>query len=121
MEELSLKQQVINTHKVFDTEHLDLTGSAAPLPTNKPQGVPHRPLGHGDAQDHRGSVNGVVTTFIPTPVTGAKNSNDLSPVPFTMCGAYPVDTGQMQFNHAVPPVDFPDFDGSSPKLFPFFI
>jgi hypothetical protein len=111
VDELSMKQEEISAHKVFDAERPDLTGS-----TSTPLKETSRPLGHGSAQDHRGFGNGVVTTLIPTPVTGAKDSDTLSPVPFILGSPYQVDASQYPLNHAIPPVEFPDFDGSSPKL-----
>jgi hypothetical protein len=58
-------------YKVYDTEHIDLTGST----TRQLAGANHGLLGHGDDLHHRGTRNGVVTTYIPTPVTSAKPSS----------------------------------------------
>lgn len=111
-----MKQEDTGAHKVFDVEHIDLIGSASAHLNDSHHGEPTQPLGHGDAQYHRGSGNGVVTTFIPSPVTGEKDSHTFSPVPLVLSRPYHFDAGQIQFNHAVPPVEFPDFDGSSSKL-----
>jgi hypothetical protein len=103
---------------VFDVEHFDLTGSSKKPKVENSPGTETRPLGHGDAQQHWGHGHGVVTTLIPTPVTGAGNSNSLSLIPFALplSNADPIDMGQLHMNHVIPPVDFPNFDGSSPKL-----
>ena len=94
VEELMLKQEEVGARKVFHVEHLDLTCSASTPQKELPQGVPTRPLGHVCAHDHRGSGHGVVTTLHPTPVTGAKDSNNLSPVPFVLGSPYHVDASQ---------------------------
>jgi hypothetical protein len=58
----------------------------------------------------------MVTTVLLTPVIGAKDSDNLSPVPFVLGSLYHVDASQFQLNRAIPPVEFPNFDGISPKL-----
>lgn len=111
MEQISQKQEEMAAYKVFDVEHIDLTGSAAANPDGKSLGTNSRPLGHGDAQDHRGTGNGVVTTYVPTPVTGAGISNPIPPIPYAIPSSTPfaLDAAQFHLNHVIPPVDFPDF------------
>lgn len=94
VEKLTSKHEETRARKVFDVEHLNLTGSAAASSADKSHETPHRQLGHGDAHDHWGSGNGVVTTFIPTLVTGAGISNSLSLGPFVMGSPYSVDASQ---------------------------
>jgi hypothetical protein len=108
----------MNAHKVFDVEHLDFTESATANLGGKLFGTKSRSLGHGDAHDHWGTGNGVVTTLVPTLVISAGTSNPIPPISYALplSTPYPVDATQLQLNHVIPPVDFPDFDGSSPKL-----
>jgi hypothetical protein len=61
---------------------------------------------------HQGFGLGFLAPFVPTQVTGAKDSDTFSPIPIT----WPVDASQYHLNHAIPPVDFPNFDGTAPKL-----
>lgn len=74
--ELSVKQSQWKepNHKIYDTEEIDLTASSS----KHSAGTNHGPLGHGNALQHRGDGNGVVTTLIPTPVTCAKPSDPSS-------------------------------------------
>lgn len=118
VEQISQKQIQMSVGKVFDVEHFDLTGSSKKPKVENSPGTETGPLGHGDAQQHRGHGHGVVTTLVPTPVIGAGNSNSLSLIPFALplSNAYHVDVGQLHMNHVIPLVDLPDFDGSSPKL-----
>jgi hypothetical protein len=74
------------------------------------------PSVHGDETILRGLGNVVVTTLIPTPVTGARNTKTLTPVAFPLGHACSPEFAQYHLNHALPTVEFPDFDGSSPKL-----
>lgn len=93
---------------MYDTEHLDLTGSAAAHQAGSSQGANPRPRGHGDDLQHRGVGNGVVT--------GAGNSTPYTPLPFNQSCSVSRDDGRLNLSHALPPVDFTDFDGSTPKL-----
>lgn len=113
VEKLSLKQEELTNpaYKVFDTQHLNIPQSAAP-PFVKSTSRDAGPSDRGDEHGHRGLEHGVVTTFVPTPVTGAKHSATLSPVPFNIGSALLTDVGQLSVNHALPLVEFPDFDGT---------
>jgi hypothetical protein len=118
LEHLSLKhEELTNTaYKVFDERHLDLSGHAG---SHLDGGSGGNPIGLGarsDEHGHWGLGNGVVTTFVPSPVTGAKPSRNLSPVASTPGSSTVPTATPFQFNHAIPPVDFPEFDGSCPKL-----
>lgn len=71
--------------------------------------------GHGNEHQHRSVGAGVVTTLVPAPVTGANQFSNLSPVPFrgfdSSCFTQrsgPISAGSY--------VDFPQFDGSNPKI-----
>ncbi|CAD6339885.1 unnamed protein product [Miscanthus lutarioriparius] len=118
VDHLAVKQEEVtnSAYRVFDTEHLNVTGSATTDLPSKPCGVTSGPSGHGDETIHRGSGNGVVTTLIPTPVTGVRNTKTLTPVAFPLGHAYSPEFTQYHLNHALPTVEFPEFDGSSPKL-----
>jgi hypothetical protein len=117
VEQILQKQVDMNAHKVFDVEHLDFTESATTNPGGKLFETKSRSLGHGDAHDHRGTGNGVVTTLVSTPVTSAGTSNPIPPIPYALplSTPYPVDVAQLQLNHVIPLVDFPDFDGVHPN------
>jgi hypothetical protein len=67
VEELTLKQEEVGARKVFDVEHLDLTGSTSTPQKELPQGGPTRPLGHDSAHDHRGSGHGVLVIVRDVP------------------------------------------------------
>jgi len=118
VDHLAVKQEEVtnSAYRVFDTEHLNLTGSATTDLPGKPCGATSGPSGHGDETIHQGSGNGVVTTLIPTPVTGVRNTKTLTPVAFPLGHAYSPEFTQYHLNHALPTVEFPEFDGSSPKL-----
>jgi len=111
VDQITVKQESAASpaYKVYDTENLDLTGSTMVSPSTKPYGATSGPSGHGDENDHRGLGNGVVTTLVPTPVTGARTSQPLTPTTFP-------NMTQFYLNHALPPAEFPEFDGSCPKL-----
>jgi hypothetical protein len=47
-----LKQEEVNTRKVFAVEHLDLTGSTSTPQKELPQGEHTQPLGHDSDHDH---------------------------------------------------------------------
>jgi hypothetical protein len=111
------QEEVANpTYKVFDTQHLDLSESVAAHLAGKLFGATSGPSGHDKEHGHRGVGNGVVTTIILAPVTDARNSRTLSSVPFSLGGFCGSNAGQFQFNHTLPHVKFPEFDGSSVKL-----
>lgn len=58
------------------------------------------------------------TTPEPAPVTGAGKFSNLSPTPFTGFGsvAPSMISQASNFSHSVPPLDFPRFDGTNPKI-----
>lgn len=93
---------------MFNEQHLNLSGHVA---THLVGGSDSTPTGLdacGDEHGHLDLGNGVVTTFVPTPVTGVKPSLIFSPVAYTL--------GSSAVTAATPLVDFPEFDGSCPKL-----
>lgn len=57
-----------------------------------------------------------MTTIVPTLVTGVKPSSSVPPTTFSLDNSYARDEGRFNLNQALPQVDFPDFDGSTPKL-----
>lgn len=69
------------------------------------------PLGNGHEHHHRGLVNGVVTTLVPTLVTGTGYSNHLVTLPTNYL---PHETKSPP-SHNLPQVEFPEFDGIAPK------
>jgi hypothetical protein len=103
-------------YKVFDAQHLNLSGHAAAHLAGGSDNTPTGLDARGDEHGHRGLGNGVITTFVPTPVTGAKPSLNLSSVAYTPGSSTVTIATPFQFNHATPPVDFREFDGSCPKL-----
>lgn len=74
--------------------------------------------GHREAILHRGFGTGVVTTLVPTPVTGAnrfQSSSSYSPSGTdTMIPA--LQPRSCAYNYAMPQMEFPKFDGSNPKI-----
>jgi hypothetical protein len=118
VDQIAMKQESApsSAYKVYDTEQLDLTGSGMVSPFAKPYGAPSGPSGHSEEHDHRGLGNGVVTTLIPTLVIGARPTRTLTPVAFPLGHTYTPDMAQFYLNHALPPMEFPEFDGSCPKL-----
>ncbi|CAO2143691.1 unnamed protein product [Urochloa humidicola] len=76
------------------------------------------PNGRRDELGHRGRGAGVVTTLVPSPITGANKFSNLTPVPFQ--GYDNSDTvkanSSSSYNSALPQLEFPKFDGASPKL-----
>jgi hypothetical protein len=93
--------------KVPGSAHLDPSSSkAAP-----------GPIGHGIETHHRSNGSGVVytTTHKPPPVNGTKHGfchthSDFDFWHHASCGAC------SHMNPAMPQLDFPKFDGTSPKL-----
>jgi len=73
---------------------------------------------HGEDPQHRSVGAGVVTTLVPPPVTGARFSQNPTPVSFSgFSPAYtPAVSFRAAFGHVVPPLDFPKFDGTNPKI-----
>jgi hypothetical protein len=91
----SKQEEMVNpAYKVFDTQHLDFSESAAAHLAGKPIGVTSGPIGHNDEHNHQGVGNGVVTTYVPTLITGAKHPTHLSPVVFASSGFYASDAVQ---------------------------
>lgn len=75
--------------------------------------------GHRFAQHHRGRASGMVTTLIPTP---GKGKFEVTPVSMNSLGNFDSgggkfdgDPDERQYNHRVPKLDFPKFDGSDPQ------
>lgn len=115
---ITLKQEeVVNpAYMVFDVQHLSLPVSAVAHPVSKPIVTSSGSIDHGDEHSHRGVGNGVVTTIVPTLVIGTRPSATLSPMPFTIGSSILMDASQFLVSQALPLVEFPDFDGSSPKV-----
>ena len=115
VDRLALKTEEFTNpvYKVFDEEFLDFTKKpvVADLTTTS-SGAASGPNGHGAAHDHRGLGHGVVTTLKPTPVKGPKPHSKTPPVPFSLNR---VDE-MPNWNTLLPQLDFPHFDGSSPKI-----
>lgn len=67
---------------------------------------------------HRGSGTRVPNAPEPPPVKGTGKFANISPVPFSGFGsvAPSVYSQSSNYNHAVPPLEFPRFDGSNPKI-----
>jgi len=57
--------------RVYDVETIDLTKSVAHCQQVASSGDTQQPIGAGVETSNRGIGNGVVTTFVPTPVKGA--------------------------------------------------
>ncbi|CAD6220663.1 unnamed protein product [Miscanthus lutarioriparius] len=76
-----------------------------------------RSIDHGEEHTHRGVGFGVVytTTPEPAPVIGAPNSPNLPALQFGSMGCTPSGLA-LNWNSAIPPFEFPKFDGSDPKL-----
>jgi len=73
------------------------------------------PDGHRVDNHHRSAGARVVTTLVPTPVTGADRFSNFSPVPFRGFGS----VGSVPYScssSAIPQLEFPKFDGSYPKI-----
>lgn len=93
----------------FDTEYIDLTKPVAAHLAATSTEATSRLLGHGSAIDHQGTDNGVVTTIVPSPAKGAPK--------FPSVTAHSYDSqSNFHMNSAMPQLDFPKFDGMSPKL-----
>jgi hypothetical protein len=95
--------------RIFHGETFDLTKSATPHQPVASSEDPQLPIGIGVEMSNRGIGNGVVTTFMPTPVKGAPT------IPQT---SVPHADSQLYFdmNKAMPQFEFPKFDGKHPKL-----
>lgn len=92
--------------RTFEFDEIDLTKSAAAHLAASSTEATSWLLGHGDTTDHRGIGNRVVTTLVPAPVTGAQQPH----LPILDAPT------RLQLNQAIPPMDFPKFDGMNPKL-----
>jgi hypothetical protein len=92
--------------RVFEFEEVDLTKSAAAHLAASSAAATSGPLGHGNTPTHRGPGHGVVTTYVPTPVTGAQHPQ------LPLLDALT----RLQLNQAIPPMEFPKFDGMHPNL-----
>jgi hypothetical protein len=108
------------SYKVFQYEDLDFTKPATTPLVASPSGATSGQIGHGDDTHHWGTGHGVVTTLIPPPVKGMNKALDLTPVPYTMSGvATPPSNSvlpRVPLGANLPQISFPEFDGSSPKL-----
>ena len=107
-------------YKVFQHEDIDLTKPMVAHLTAPPTGAASGPNGHHDDFIHRGTGHGVVTTIVPTPFKGANNALNITPVPFTLGGIAHASSDSsvslMNMHAALPQLPFPEFDGSSPRL-----
>jgi hypothetical protein len=78
------------------------------------------PRDEGTSEDapSRDEGNGLVFTVAPTPVNGENTSNSLTAMQPFYFGypVFPTPTGQLPVNHVVPLMEFPEFDGTSPKV-----
>jgi len=76
------------------------------------------PDGHRDDNNHRSVGAGVVTTLVPPPVTGAKRFSSATPVPFMgfNSACHSMNSQLSSYGCAVPQIEFPNFDGSNPKI-----
>jgi hypothetical protein len=74
-------------------------------------------IDHDEEHAHRGAGFGVLytTTPEPAPVTGAPNSLILPALQFGSVGCTPSGLA-LNWNSAIPPFEFPKFDGNNPKL-----
>jgi len=115
VDRLCLKtEEFINpSYKCFDEEHLDLTKPAAAHLVAPSTEAASGPDGHRDAHDHRGTGRGVVTTFVPSPVTGAKQ---IAPISFSLIDAPESPSSNQSWSALLPQLSFPSFDGSNPKI-----
>ncbi|BAS79307.1 Os02g0566300 [Oryza sativa Japonica Group] len=68
--------------------------------------------GRQHPHEHRGRAPGVVTTVVPTSVKGTFSSP--APSLGILDWENDFDSGERRFNHRVPKLDFPKFDGSDP-------
>lgn len=68
--------------------------------------------GRQHPNEHRGRAPGVVTTVVPTSVKGTFSSP--APSLGILDWENDFDSGERRFNHRVPKLDFPKFDGSDP-------
>jgi hypothetical protein len=94
---------------IFHGEPSDLTKSTTTHQSVASSEDPQLPMGAGVDMSNRGNGNGVVTTFVPTPVKGAHTFPQTS-VPHADSQLY------FDMNKAMPQFDFPKFDGKHPKL-----
>lgn len=107
------------TDAAFATEEIDLTKSTAPASSVTSSGANSGPaVGHGSALHHRSSGNGVVTTFLPPPVIGAKSKSGLYSAPYFVHESlwHHALHHPANLHSAIPPMEFPKFDGTNPKL-----
>jgi hypothetical protein len=99
----SKKEELTNpAYKVFNEEHLNLAGHAAVHLASGSRGTLTGPCARGDEHGHRVLGNLVVTTFVPTPVTGVKHSAIASPVQFTVGSPMLTNASQFMINRALP-------------------
>lgn len=103
---------------MFHIESLDLAKLDAADLASPPKGAASRQIGHGKDIQHRGSGYGVVTTYIPPPVTGAKFPSDQIHHTFHLhASAFNSTTSPYHnWGTAIPPMEFPQFDGRNPKM-----
>ncbi|CAN6329801.1 unnamed protein product [Urochloa humidicola] len=122
VEKMAIRQEELSNpaYKVFESEDIDLT-KQKPAPAYLGVNSLEAASGsddHRSAKDHRGSGQGVVTTLVPSPVTGQKNLSHLTPVPFSLQGIEhdDVHASNSNWKTVLPQLDFPTFDGSFPKI-----
>lgn len=122
VDRISQKQEEVGNpaYKTFQDEEIDLTKSAAAHLAASPSGAASEPHGHGEDFYYLGTGHGVVTTIAPTPVTGARNALEITPIPFSLGGYSHVVTSspvsQVNMHATLPQIVFPEFDGSNPKF-----
>jgi hypothetical protein len=109
----NLHQSVTDLQQKVDQlasrQTINLTTSTAPHQSEVSSGEHHLPIGAGVETSNRGIGNGVVTTFVPTPVKGAHTT----PHP-----SVPTTESQLHFDmtKAIPQFEFPKFDGKKPQV-----
>lgn len=104
-------------HKVFDVEDLSLPPRRNTSEVFKSATTSPRFDTTVGAQGTREVGNGQVTTVVPTPSGGEKPSATSVVMPQFYYGApMYADASHMPLNHPLPFMEFPEFDGSSPKV-----
>ncbi|KAG2555626.1 hypothetical protein PVAP13_8NG039801 [Panicum virgatum] len=106
---LKTEEFVNPAYKHFDEEHIDLTKPAAAHLVGTSPETASGPDGHRDARDHRGIGRGVVTTYVPSRVTGV---NPITPIPFSLVGTESPESPSSNQNWSalLPQLSFPTFE-----------